>query len=335
LCCVSEASNGKSALKELSTNKFSCVLLDQYLPDMSGIEILSNLKEECYESPIIVLTGINDRKNDLKAMEMGAVEYLIKEDVNETSLERSIRYAVERQKILKELLSANRIKDEFLAAMSHELRTPLNAVIAFSECLSSGIYGEMSEKQADIINRISGAGQHLRSIVDNIFSVSTLEKEKIKINLQEVDIVKSLRFCMTLIQGKAIENNVKTHVDITDKEVIIHADSDKINQVIINLLSNAIKFSEDGDVFITLKKNNGFADITVEDNGMGIDEKRLKYIFKPFEQADGTITRKFGGVGLGLSISKNIVDIHKGLITVESKNGIGSKFLVRLPLLQS
>jgi signal transduction histidine kinase len=240
---------------------------------------------------------------------------------------------------------ASRAKSEFLAAMSHELRTPLNAVIGFSQVLANKTYGELNERQLQYLTTILSGGRHLRRLVDDLLDLAKVDAGRLTLDRSSVTIAKELHEVVGVVQALASEKNITLSAEVEDELPTISADRQRIQQVIYNLLSNAIKFTDSGGcVKITADAAvNGAAGsasapgalrIVVADNGIGIKAEDQARIFEVFEQVDSSLGRQHGGTGLGLALSRRLVELHGGTIGVTSEGvkGRGSVFTVCLPI---
>ncbi len=228
---------------------------------------------------------------------------------------------------------ASQYKSEFLANMSHELRTPLNSILVLSEILASNKHGVMTRDEIDFANIIHTSGKDLLDLINDILDLSKVEAGKMEIELEPMypyEIMDYVTKTFTpLTSSKGIQ--LQTYLDKNLPESI-ETDPQRVMQVVKNLMSNAIKFTEKGEVIIRiLRLDDTHISIQVEDTGIGIPEDKVKIIFEAFQQADGTINRKFGGTGLGLTISRNLVAILGGELKLESKVGKGSVFTFILP----
>ncbi|MBF0342627.1 MAG: response regulator [Nitrospirae bacterium] len=256
-------------------------------------------------------------------------------DMQELSAQIKIRGDEIAQKNLQ-LEESNRLKSEFLANMSHELRTPLNAIIGFSEVLKDGILGDLTEEQRDYINDIFTSGQHLLSLINDILDLSKIEAGKMTLDLEKVTMASLLENSLSIIKEKAMAHGIRLTLDIQEGIGDIYVDARKTKQVVYNLLSNAVKFTPDkGAVSLTARVISGsgerFLEILVQDTGIGMSEEGMKRLFRPFEQIDGTLSRRYEGTGLGLAMVKRLVELHGGTVSVVSQEGKGSCFTVRLP----
>ncbi len=228
--------------------------------------------------------------------------------------------------------AANKHKSEFLANMSHELRTPLNAILGYTELILDNIYGEVPEKIREVLERLDKNGRHLLSLINDVLDLSKIEAGQLVLSLDEYSMADVIQTVITSVEALAAEKNLKLNVTVPADLKIGRGDQQRIAQVLLNLVGNAIKFTERGEVKVEVGVSNETFLISVIDTGPGILAADQKKIFKEFQQADGSSTRKKGGTGLGLSIAKRIVEMHGGQIWVESIPGKGSNFRFTLPL---
>ena len=260
---------------------------------------------------------------------------------NEGNVNRVIEYTLDitdRQKIKEirleneRLIYANGAKSEFLETMSHELRTPLNSIIGFSELMKQNT--GLNEEQRHYLDNIITSGKSLLSIIDSILDLTRIEAEKMELVIEKFDAFQALDEIIDLIKEKAAKQNVLLKKELDLQLEYIEADRIKFKQILFNLIDNAVKFSkkEGGAVTITTRKVDDMAQISVSDTGIGIREKDIGKLFHVFQQVDTGASRKYGGTGLGLTITKQLVELHGGKIRAESKFGIGSTFTFELPL---
>ncbi len=232
----------------------------------------------------------------------------------------------------KKIVAADKIKNEFLASVSHELRTPLNAIIGFSDILTSQVYGDLNDKQVTYVKDIQIAGIQLLGMVNEILDISKIEANAIKLVKRYFEVsrpvIETCNILMPLIKNKNI--NLSYHID---KDIDIFADYQKIQQVLYNLLSNAIKYTPDkGSIVITVTNTAKKVRFSIKDSGIGIDKKDQKRIFGKFVQLEDAFYKKETSTGLGLTITKQLVEMHKGTIKIISEKGKGAEFIVTLPI---
>lgn len=232
----------------------------------------------------------------------------------------------------KKIVAADKIKNEFLASVSHELRTPLNAIIGFSDILTSQVYGNLNDKQVTYVKDIQIAGIQLLGMVNEILDISKIEANAIKLVKRYFEVsrpvIETCNILMPLIKNKNI--NLSYHID---KDIDIFADYQKIQQVLYNLLSNAIKYTPDkGSIVITVTNTAKKVRFSIKDSGIGIDKKDQKRIFGKFVQLEDAFYKKETSTGLGLTITKQLVEMHKGTIKIISEKGKGAEFIVTLPI---
>jgi PAS domain S-box-containing protein len=245
----------------------------------------------------------------------------------------SIRDSTERKNIEETLRQANRLKSEFLANMSHELRTPLNGIIGFSEFLIDQKAGELTPKQAEFLTDILNSGNHLLHLINDVLDLSKIEAGKMELHPETFSIRKATGEVCSVTAPLAIKKNLTIRCE-TDPELDeVRLDQQKFKQVLYNLLSNAVKFSHDGgNVEIRYTPHNGtHLRLQVIDWGIGIRPSDMGRLFIAFQQLDSSAARPYAGTGLGLALTRKIVELHSGRISVESEIGKGSTFTVILP----
>jgi len=225
---------------------------------------------------------------------------------------------------------ASRLKEEFLATVSHELRTPLNAVVGWSRLLRMGQLDQDGMSHAVEVIERNAAAQ--RQIIEDLLDVSRIVTGKLRINTQPVDVLLVIHAAIDAVRpaAEAKEINISMHVEAPD--TIVRADNERLQQVLWNLLANAVKFTPaSGAIDVYLEKHDSLAEIRIEDSGPGIPEQFLPHIFERFSQADGSTTRKHGGLGLGLAIVRHLVELHGGTVSASNRKNGGAVLTVQLP----
>jgi len=234
--------------------------------------------------------------------------------------------------MVDQLQTVDRLKSEFLASMSHELRTPLNSIIGYSRMLLDGANGDLGEETNEDMDAIYNSGQHLLHMINDILDLAKIEAEALELDLEPVDFksVTGLVVQMTsiLLQNKPVQLALELDPHLTT----LWADDIRLSQIMNNLIGNAIKFTNEGEICISAQDRNGMALIGVRDSGIGIAPDHLERIFERFQQADNSSTRRAGGTGLGLTITKHLIELHGGTIWVESTLGEHTTFWFTIPL---
>ena len=342
-------SSGEKAWERLQMEEFDLVITDITMPGMDGIQLMKEAKKKFPELNFIVMTGHVDEFSFAQIVEEGASDFLTKPfDMRE--LKAKVERIDREAKILRELRETNEqleaaieransmavkaelaslAKSEFLANMSHEIRTPLNGVIGFTDML---LETELTEEQVDYAKTIKRSGEALLSLINDILDFSKIEAGQM--HLEEIDFdpeVLAYDVCELVrprLSGKSVELLCRIGDRVPSK---IKGDPHRFRQVLMNLLGNSAKFTESGELELALDVDQEEGEkvrlhITVRDTGIGIPQDKLTVIFEPFQQADGSTTRKYGGTGLGLSICKKIASLMEGDVWAESEWGQGSVF---------
>jgi signal transduction histidine kinase len=232
----------------------------------------------------------------------------------------------------RELELANQHKSEFLANMSHELRTPLNAVIGFSDALKEEYFGTLNDKQREYVQDIAGSGQHLLSLINDILDLSKIEAGKMELDMSVFSVLAAIDNAMVLIRERALRQSVTVSADVAADVDVITGDERKFKQVLINLLTNAVKFTyPNGWVKVSAVVTTTDLVVSVADNGLGIAKEDQEIVFQEFRQLSKAGSAKHEGTGLGLSLTKRIVELHGGRIWLESEVGKGATFTFCIP----
>ncbi|WP_291271384.1 ATP-binding protein [Geothrix sp.] len=285
-------------------------------------EIRANLERLVQERT----RGLEQSQEELRAW-ASTLEEKVQEKTQELrELNDSLLTSYQR---LKEV---DRLKDEFLANMSHELRTPLNSIIGFSGMLMQDPEGRLSREGKEDLQIIYQNGRSLLGLIDSILDLSKIEAGKMELELEEVDPLLLLDEVKAMAAGLIQERPISLVYQRPQGTACVMGDRNRLRQVFTNLVGNAIKFTEAGSVRISAVLGAGSLQISIEDTGIGMSAAELERLFKPFQQVDGSITRRFGGTGLGLAISQRFMGLMNGQIRVTSRKGEGSTFVVEMPL---
>lgn len=267
----------------------------------------------------------------IKDVELSNVFKLQLKALKDGIVEKNNAYKMIKEQNEK-ILESEKIKMEFLANVSHELRTPLNAILGFSEILSTCAIGELNEKQQEFVSDIRVSGLHLLGMVNEILDMSKIESNTVKLVCSEFCITRALSEVVNILKPLAKQKNVRLIIDY-EQDFEVYADYQKLQQILYNLVSNAIKYSPSNDeVVISAEKTKTDFVLKVHDNGIGIDKKYHGKIFAKFVQLDSAYTKKESSTGLGLTITKELTELHGGKISVISEVNNGSTFVVKIPL---
>jgi signal transduction histidine kinase len=232
--------------------------------------------------------------------------------------------------------SANKTKSLFLANMSHELRTPLNAILGYSEMLQEeAIERKLEAEFGTDLGKIHGAGKHLLALINDILDLSKIEAGKMELFLETFDLVNLIEEVASTIHPVVQRNSNKLHIQCAPALGMMHADQIKVRQALFNLLSNAVKFTHEGDVTLEADRENTDGSewivFRIRDTGIGLSSEQVVKLFQDFTQAEVSTTRKFGGTGLGLALTRRFCQMMGGDVTVRSERGAGSIFTIKLP----
>ena len=247
-------------------------------------------------------------------------------------LGRRAAIALDNARLYHQAHEANRVKADFLAVMSHELRTPLNAIMGYTDLLDAGVSGDLNDRQHHQLDRIRTSARHLLQLIEEILSFARMEAGAEEVQLESITLNDLLRDIVGEIQPLAEGKELAFTLDISEEDVSIRTDPSKARQILMNLLSNAVKFTQQGSVTLRLTTDDTHAHIEVVDTGIGIPQEQIDRIYDPFWQLERPNTRRVGGTGLGLSVSRRYTRLLRGELNVESNPGAGTIVTVSLPL---
>ncbi|MBR9990797.1 MAG: GAF domain-containing sensor histidine kinase [Gemmatimonadetes bacterium] len=247
-------------------------------------------------------------------------------------LGRRAAIALDNARLYRQAHEASRVKADFLAVMSHELRTPLNAIMGYTDLLDTGVSGDLNDKQHHQLGRIRTSARHLLQLIEEILSFARMEAGAEEVRLEPTGAADLIREAALRIEPLAESKGLAFEVDVQADDVTLYTDPAKARQILTNLLSNALKFTEKGSVTLRLRTEDGRALFDIIDTGIGIPKEQLDRIFDPFWQLEPSNTRRVGGTGLGLSVSRRYTRLLRGELTVRSNPEDGTHVTVSLPL---
>jgi signal transduction histidine kinase/chemotaxis methyl-accepting protein methylase len=348
-CGLVRARSGNEALRSLLKHRFAVMLLDVQMPEMDGYEVARYARDNPHtrEVPIIFLTAANQTEAAmLRGYGSGAVDYLLK-PFNPSVLRSKVRVFLElassRQRLAatmreleqarQEAERASRFKSQFLANMSHELRTPLNAIIGFGELLEDQQSGDLSAQQAEFVRHIVASGKHLVALMNDILDLARIEAGRVEIRRERVATAPLIESARDIVRPLAVKKGIDLVCDLEGPLPDAHLDPVRVKQILYNLLSNGIKFTPaPGQVRLRASADDHHLMLAVQDTGIGIRPDDQARLFQEFERIEPERGPRQEGTGLGLALTKKLIELHGGTIEVDSEPGKGSTFSVRLPL---
>ena len=334
---IFSAKNGRDGIKAAEEHLPDIILLDIIMPEMDGYAVIAALKdsEKTRNIPVIFITGLRDEEDEEKGLSLGASDYISKPfcpAIVKLRIQNQIKIRNQMRLLFEKELAetSSRIKIDFLSRMNHEMLTPMHAIMGMTKILTmSGGSGDTKE----YLEEIDAASRHLLRLMNDLLEISENEKSALTIANSVFDFKKIFREVLEMIGCEFTEKRQILNFDIDPSiPILLFGDKRRLAQVMTNLLSNASKFTpEQGKIHFSayvLSKDSETVTLQIEitDNGIGIPEEKLNDIFCSFDLVDGSLTSKYGGVGLGLPISKLFVEMMSGKIWVESELGKGSKF---------
>jgi signal transduction histidine kinase len=335
--CVNRLSEG---LASITRETPSVVLLDLNLPDSHGADTFRRVMEHAPNVPVVVLSGQDDEVLAMKAVHQGVQDYLVKGDISSKHLERAIRYAVERQGLLHALDITQKqqleFKNHFLSHVSHELRTPLTCIHQYVNLLVDGLAGPLAPEQVDHLKTVLKSVNQLHAMIRDLLEATRAESGKMRIEPRCIPLGELVQQTVAMLRPMAEEKKIGLEMGLDQRLPLVHADPDRVLEVLINLVDNAIKFTPvEGSVMVQasiVETDPGFVYISVSDTGRGIGPEAKALIFERLYQDPDSIDNNRSGLGLGLFICREIVRLHEGRIWLSSEVGQGSTFSFTLPV---
>ena len=335
--CVNRLSDGLASIENMQP---AVVLLDLNLPDSHGSETFRKILDKAPGVPVVILSGQEDEALAMKAIHQGVQDYLVKGDMTSRTLERSMRYAVERQALLRSLEISRKqqieFKNQFLSHVSHELRTPLTCIHQYASLIFDGLSGSISPEQRDHLQIILKSVNQLHAMIRDLLEATRAESGKLRIEPRCLALVELVRQAIAMIRPVAVEKRITVELEATPHIPLIYADPDRVLEVLINLIDNAVKFTPpEGSVNVKLSQQDTdpeFIYVSVTDTGRGISPEALPLIFERLYQDPESIDGNRSGLGLGLYIARELVNLHGGRIWAASQMDQGATFTFNLPV---
>jgi signal transduction histidine kinase len=345
---VLEAADGIEGCELYEKHRPDLMLVDVVMPRMDGYALCQELRsrQESAYVPIVVATSLDVVPSIARAYDAGATDFIPK-PVNWLVLNHRVRYILRASRAFEELRrnqqrliiakemaeAANRSKDDFLANMSHELRTPLNAIIGFSGMMSDQMFGPLNEKYREYTAIIGDSGKHLLAIITDILDWAKADANRLTVSKEPVDLQRVMNLSRMVVQEMARNAKVVCQYEIVPTLPQLSGDSAKITQILVNLLSNAIKFTPAGGRVHLKVEQCGTGGVTfrITDTGIGMTADQIPIALSPFGQVDTGFNRKYDGIGLGLPLTKRLIELHDGTIDIISEPGRGTQVTVRFP----
>ena len=340
---ILHAVDGVSALKIVETFLPDIILLDYNLPDIDGIEVCQKIRANITLPfiPIVMMSSYAPEAS-VMALEQGADEFIVM-PVMPTELKSRLRAMLRLKQAVSESLDLinqnmklkelDKIKSNFISKVSHELKTPLQAIIGYTDILLEGLQGELSYPQKLMTKQVKEGGEQLLSLINQLLDFESIEKDELKVSSEIFYVENIFNYLSQVITPISMKKKINLNFVLDNQNIQLESDKNIVQKVLLNIISNSIKFSkEGGKVLISAQElESEFVEFKVQDEGIGISRSNIAYIFDKFWQGDDSLTRSYGGLGIGLTLVKKLVTILGGYVIVESKPNKGSTFKVRLP----
>ncbi len=326
--------------ERLTQERFDVVLLDLSLPDSVGQETVARVHSVAASVPIVILTGFDDDEMALRAVKIGAQDYLIKGRIDSHGLMRSLRYAMERKRQEMELAKKNaqlaklnELKNQFLGMAAHDLRNPLTVIITCAEImLEEGGVNLPEERKREFIQRMKANAEFMINLINDLLDFTRIEAGQLELNAEPLVLAELVRASVAENRLLGAQKGIEVELRDENGSGKVVADRQRLAQVMNNLISNAFKFSQPGTrVTVVIKERDGGFLVAVRDQGQGIAPEEMGKLFRPFQKTSTRSTAGERSTGLGLAICRQIVEAHGGKIWAESEIGKGSTFSFWLP----
>ncbi|HUT97898.1 MAG TPA: ATP-binding protein [bacterium] len=317
---VDTASDGSEGISMLRESNYDLVIADLMMPKVDGFTVLDYVGENLPHTLVIVITGYSSMRSSIEALRRGAYNYLVKPfdfDVLKLAVEKAM-----------DKIRLQRLNDDFISMITHDLKNPLTSVMGYCSLLLSGAYGEPSERIVEPMQSIATNADRMLALINDFLAMNKFSSEGVRLDMQRLQLNSLISHLAKNVAAQLEMKKLNLRLNLDETLAPIMLDPIQIERVINNLLSNAVKFIQrGGEITVGTGQDENYVFFSVADNGPGISSEQQKHIFEKYKRGSSAAE----GTGLGLFISKSIVDAHEGIISFESRPGEGTAFTVRLP----
>lgn len=338
---VATAPDAREALEAIKTLPFDLLLTDLVMPSMDGLAFLEKARQFLPDAVFIFMTGYATVESAVRALKGGAYDYLLKpfkleelfhvvaKGLEVRRLKQENLHLLEINRRLQEI---DRIKSDLLSVVTHEFRTPLTVIYGWLDLLLNGQFGHLTPQQRESLASIRQSAVRLGRLISNLLAYVELERGEPDLRIQDLHLVELLQAVVRQLEKEIQEKAIRMTWNLPPAIRPIRGDQEKVQLLFFNLMDNAVKFNEHGgEVLIGVRETPSFVEVSLVNSRGKIPRHQLGLLFQPFTQGDMSATRPEGGLGLGLAVSKSIVEAHHGLLEIESGEGEGTTVRVRFP----